>query len=76
MTCVDELCKYFMVKKRKENKPQLGDWIGHSEPAFDRYNEGRVVELLAAQFVYETSKGDRRFCLYKEMWKLANASDR
>ena len=50
-------------------KPQLGDYIVHKEPSFDRENEGKVIELLGMQFVYETAAGDQRFCLYKESWR-------
>ena len=51
-------------------KPQLGDSIIHKEPHFDRVNEGTVIELLGMQFVYETSSGEQRFCLFKEDWKI------
>lgn len=51
-------------------KPQLGDYIVHNEPAFDRVNEGVVIQLLGMQFVYQTPEGHDRFCLFKENWKI------
>ena len=53
----------------KRKPPELGDYIQHSEPAFDRVNDGTVDQLLAMQFVYVTPKGDRRHCLFSEQWK-------
>ena len=55
------------MPKRKE--PAIGDYIQHSEPAFDRVNEGKVVQLLAMQFIYETPKGNLRHCMFTEQWK-------
>jgi len=51
-------------------KPNLGDEITHTEPAFRRENSGKVIQLLAMQFVYKTEGGYTRYCLYKEQWKL------
>jgi hypothetical protein len=34
--------------------------------------EGKVVQLLAMQFVYETKEGNRRFCLFRETWRYLN----
>lgn len=53
----------------KNSKPDLGDRIIHKEPAFNRENEGEVIQLLAMQFVYRTDNGNDRFCLFKEDWK-------
>jgi hypothetical protein len=53
----------------KNSKPDLGDRIIHKEPAFNRENEGKVVQMLAMQFVYKTDDGNTRFCLFKEDWK-------
>lgn len=59
-----------MSKYPKVKKPELGDWIVHTEPAFKRENEGEVIQLLAAQFVYQPPGNTvSRFCLYKELWK-------
>jgi hypothetical protein len=41
----------------KNSKPDLGDRIIHKEPAFNRENEGEVVQMLAMQFVYKTDDG-------------------
>ena len=57
---------------RAKKPPQLGDYIVHNEPYFDRVNEGVVVQLLSAQFIYETKEGNRRHCLFKEDWKHEN----
>ena len=53
-------------------RPEVGDYIEHREPAFDRVNEGKVVQLLSMQFVYETPKGDRRHCMFREDWSFKN----
>jgi len=50
-------------------KPNLKDVIVHHESGFNRTNTGKVVQLLATQFVYETKDGQTRFCLFKEDWK-------
>ena len=47
----------------------LGDYIIHKEPYFDRVNKGKVVQLLAMQFVYETEDGNRRHCMFREDWE-------
>jgi len=52
----------------KPRKPEIGDMILHREPAFRRETKGIVVELLGAQFVYETLSGHQRHCNYKELW--------
>lgn len=53
----------------KRKAPELGDYIEHSEPAFNRVNEGTVVQLLSMQFIYETPKGHVRHCMFTEQWK-------
>ncbi len=53
-------------------KPEIGDYIEHREPTFARVNEGKVVQLLSMQFVYETPKGDRRYCMFREDWSFKN----
>ena len=63
------LCQAKGLKlSRKVKKPDLGDRIEHREPAFDRTNEGIVIQMLAEQFVYKTDNGEERFCLYRELW--------
>ena len=56
----------------KRKQPEIGDYIVHNEPAFGRVNEGKVVQLLAMQFVYETPDGHRRFCMFREDWRTKN----
>ena len=53
----------------KSKAPKIGDVIVHNEPAFNRTNSGKVIQLLSMQFVYETEKGQTRFCLFKEDWR-------
>jgi len=53
-------------------KPNIGDIIEHREPAFDRVNIGKVVQLLSMQFVYETKEGHIRHCMFKEIWSKVN----
>ena len=55
-------------KKTKKNKPEVGDYIIHREPSFNRVNEGTIILMLAMQFVYKTSDGQERFCLFSEDW--------
>lgn len=53
--------------------PKIGDWIVHKEPAFNREHEGKVVQLLSMQFVYQTDSGETRFCMFRENWSHKNA---
>lgn len=48
--------------------PNLGDRIEHTCSLNGKF-EGKVVQLLAMQFVYETKEGHRRFCLFRETWR-------
>ena len=57
-----------MAKRRKRNAPELGDYIEHRQPYFDRVNRGKVILLLSMQFVYETDNGNTRFCMFREDW--------
>lgn len=52
----------------RKKSPQLGDYIEHKEPAFDRINEGKVIQLLSMQFLYETPSGNIRHCMFTEQW--------
>lgn len=52
----------------KTKQPQLGDRIEHTCSLNGKF-EGKVVQLLGMQFVYETDKGETRFCLFREVWK-------
>ena len=55
-------------KKKNKNKPEVSDYIIHREPSFNRTNEGKIILMLAMQFVYKTSDGQERFCLFSENW--------
>ena len=58
-----------MVKRGRAKKaPELGDKIEHTCSLNGKF-EGKVIQLLSAQFVYKTSSGHSRFCLFKEDWK-------
>ena len=52
----------------KTKQPKVGDMIEHTCNLNGKF-EGKVVQMLAMQFVYETKEGHRRFCLFKETWK-------
>jgi hypothetical protein len=56
------------MAKNSKSKPEIGDRIEHTCSLNGKF-EGKVVELLAMQFVYETKEGHRRFCLFRETWK-------
>jgi hypothetical protein len=49
--------------------PHIGEKIIHKERGHGGTNEGKVIELLATQFVYETHDGQTRFCFYREDWR-------
>jgi len=57
-------------------KPELGDYIQHHEPHFNRTREGTVVQLLSAQFVYLTETKNRWMCMYNEQWKKLESKKR
>ena len=48
--------------------PQLGDNIEHTCRLNGKF-EGKVVQILAMQFVYETKDDNRRFCMFREDWR-------
>jgi len=54
--------------KKGKNKPEVGDYIVHRESAINKVNEGKIVHMLAMQFVYETPAGIERFCLFSADW--------
>jgi hypothetical protein len=55
----------------KTKQPVVGDMIEHTCNLNGKF-EGKVVQLLAMQFVYETKEGNRRFCLFRETWRYLN----
>ena len=46
----------------KRKTPEVGQYIQHEE------REGRVLNLLSAQFTYQVDDGNIFFCLYSEPW--------
>jgi len=58
---------YRVMAINKKKPPQLGDYIEHTCQLNGRF-EGKVVEILAMQFIYETPEGHSRFCLFREDW--------
>ena len=58
-----------IMKKIAKKTPQLGDLIEHTCTLNGKF-EGKVVQLLSMQFVYETADGNRRFCMFREQWKF------
>tara|TARA_R110001632_G_scaffold229079_3_gene364843 strand:+ start:2643 stop:2822 length:180 start_codon:yes stop_codon:yes gene_type:complete len=57
--------------KPSMKKPQVGHTIVHKEHAMRRENTGKVIELLACQFIYQTDGGEIRHCNYTENWSYA-----
>ena len=53
----------------KNKIPNIGDKIEHTCRLNGTF-EGKVIELLSSQFVYETEKGETRFCLFREPWRI------
>ena len=48
--------------------PKVGDKIEHTCALNGKF-EGKVVQMLSMQFIYETKEGNRRFCMFREQWK-------
>ena len=48
----------------KVKRPKVGDRIQHTISNLDTVKEGTVVQLLSAQFVYETDDGYSGSCLF------------
>ena len=53
----------------KVKRPKVGDRIQHTISNLDTVKEGTVVQLLSAQFVYETDDGYSGSCLFTGLWK-------
>ena len=51
-------------------RPKLGDVITHTHPVSLEVYEGTVVQLLSAQFAYETNDGVNRLCMFSENWRF------
>lgn len=54
--------------KMKKKAPEIGDMIEHTCTLNGKF-EGKVVQLLSMQFVYETKDGNLRHCMFREDWK-------
>ncbi len=54
--------------KMKKKPPEIGDMIEHTCTLNGKF-EGKVVQLLSMQFVYETKDGNLRHCMFREDWK-------
>ena len=59
------------IKKKSKKTPKVGDKIEHTCRLNGKF-EGKVVQLLAMQFVYETDTGYNRHCMFREDWKYIN----
>ena len=51
-----------MVRGRSKKPPLLGDIIEHTCTLNGRF-EGKVIQLLSLQFIYETKEGYVRHCM-------------
>lgn len=60
--------KCMSIKSKSKRAPNLGDLIEHTCRLNGKF-EGKVIELLAMQFIYETKEGYHRHCLFREDWK-------
>jgi len=56
------------IKSKSKKTPSLGDLIEHTCRLNGKF-EGKVIELLSMQFIYETKEGHYRHCLFREDWK-------
>ena len=59
--------KCMSIKKKSKKAPKVGDKIEHTCRLNGKF-QGKVIEMLAMQFVYETLDKNRRFCLFREDW--------
>ncbi len=63
--------KCMSIKKKSKKAPKVGDKIEHTCRLNGKF-QGKVIEMLAMQFVYETKEGHHRHCLLREDWKYIN----
>lgn len=63
--------KCMSIKKKSKKAPKVGDKIEHTCRLNGKF-EGKVIEMLAMQFVYETKEGHHRHCMLREDWKYIN----
>ena len=60
--------KCMSIRKKSKKAPKVGDKIEHTCRLNGKF-EGKVIEMLAMQFVYETKEGHHRHCMLREDWK-------
>ena len=63
--------KRMRIKQKREKGHSIGDKREHTCRLNGKF-EGKVVQLLAMQFVYETDTGYHRHCMFREDWKYIN----
>lgn len=63
--------KCMSIKSKSKRAPNLGDLIEHTCRLNGKF-EGKVIELLSMQFVYETKEGYHKHCLFRESWRKIN----
>ncbi len=54
----------------KNKKPELNDEIIHTEYTYNRVNQGKVIQLLDMQFLYQMKDGAIRHCMFDEDWRF------
>lgn len=57
-----------MVKGRSKKPPLLDDMIEHTCTLNGTF-QGKVIQLLSMQFIYETKEGYHRHCMFRESWR-------
>ena len=50
--------------QRKSKRPKLNDEIIHTEYTYNRVNQGKVIQLLDMQFLYQMKDGAIRHCMF------------
>jgi hypothetical protein len=59
-----------MKSTSRKKQPTLRDVIVHTEASYNRVSEGKVIQLLSMQFLYEERDGAIRHCLFEEDWNF------
>ena len=52
----------------KTKTPEIGDMIEHTCTLNGTF-QGKVIQLLSMQFIYETKEGYHRHCMFRESWR-------
>ena len=58
------------LNARQNKKPELNDEIIHTEYTYNRVNQGKVIQLLDMQFLYQMKDGAIRHCMFDEDWRF------